>query len=386
MIRMSGNKRNVGLLLMGGGARAAYQVGVLSGIREILGESRPNPFQILLGTSAGSLNAAMLAGYARNWHQGIHEMEYVWRTLRSGDVYETSLGKVSLSGSKWVMLFMFGWLLKRRPRSLLNNTPLADTLNKVIRFDEIDASINQGYIDSLAVTASSYNQSGHWVFFQANQPKRLYEKKMDHRNALQTKIENAHLLASCALPFIFPAEPLWMGSRKEYFGDGSIKQTSPLSPLIHLGADKILVIGCETNHSKKSSGAQYPSIGAIAGHSLSSMFYTALETDLAQAEKINQAVDQLDPSQHEKIGFKRIKTLLINPSFSIQDLAEKHAKSLPKPIYTLIKVIGGTTGAGAEIVSYLLFEKEFVSSLIDLGKQDAFAQRDKIKDFFDSQP
>ena len=379
---MSMNKSNVGLLLMGGGARAAYQVGVLVGIREILGESRSNPFKILLGTSAGALNASMLAGYAKNWHQGVYEMEYIWRTLRSSEVYETSLGKISLSGSKWIMLFMFGWLLKRRPKSFLNNTPLANTLNEVIRFDEIDSAIQNGDIDTLAVTASSYNQSGHWVFFQANRSKSIYEKKIDHRNALQTKIENSHLLASCALPFIFPAEPLWIGTRKEYFGDGSIKQTSPLSPLIHLGADKILVIGCETSHSRESQTVKYPSIGAIAGHSLSSMFYSALDTDIAQVHKINHAIDQLDSPHREKTGFRRIETLLSNPSFSIQDLAEKYARTLPKPIYTLIKVIGGTSGAGAEIVSYLLFEKEFLSALIDLGKEDAYSRKDEILEFF----
>jgi len=380
---MPSGKRNVGLLLMGGGARAAYQVGVLVGIREILGESKPNPFKILLGTSAGALNAAMLAGYAKNWHQGVYEMEYIWRTLRSSQVYETSLGKIGLSGSKWILLFAFGWLLKRRPKSFLENTPLANTLNKVIRFDEIDASIERGDIDTLAVTASSYHQSGHWVFYQSKHEKDIYKDAKDHRHALPSKIDNSHLLASCALPFIFPAEPIWMGDRHEYFGDGSIKQTSPLSPLIHFGADKILVIGCETNHSKQVKSTRYPSIGAIAGHSLSSMFYTALDTDLAQVEKINRAIDQLDNVHKEKVQFKRVDALLINPSFSIRDLAEKYARHLPKPIYTLIRVIGGTTGAGAEIVSYLLFEKEFLNELIDRGKQDAFAQKEEILKFFE---
>lgn len=371
-----------GLLLMGGGARAAYQVGVLSGIKEILGESSFK-FNIVLGTSAGALNAAMLASYSKEWHQGINHMEQIWRDLRSEDVYETKFNKIVTSGLKWISLFTLGWLIKTKPRSFFDNTPLANTLKKHIRFDAIDLAIKDGHIDTLAVTASSYSKSGHWVFYHANEQKNLYKNTSDGRNSLNTEITHSHLLASSALPFIFPAEQIWTGNGYEYFGDGSIRQTSPLSPLIHLGAEKILVIGCDSNHSSKSKNAEYPSIGAIAGHSLSSMFYSALDTDIVQAQRINEEVRQLDHENKKKINFKEIETLLINPEFSIRELAETHAKTLPKTIYFLLKVVGGTSGAGAEIVSYLLFEKEFLNELVNLGKLDALKKKAEIMHFFE---
>lgn len=366
---------------MGGGARAAYQIGVLSGINEIMGKEGFK-FDILLGTSAGALNAAMLAGYSKNWAEGINQTEMIWRNLKAQDVYETKLRKVLLSGLKWIALFSFGWLIKNRPKSLLDNTPLANTLNKVIRLDQIDDSIKNKDLETLAITASSYNRSGHWVFYQANTDKKIYKNTQDGRNSFNTTISISHLLASSALPFIFSAEPIWTGNSFEYFGDGSIRQTSPLSPLIHLGADKILIIGCDSKQSENESKIEYPSIGAIAGHSLSSMFYSALDTDLVQAERINNEIQLLDSENRSKINFKNIENLLINPSFSIRNLAEKHAKRLPKTIYFLLKVIGGTSGAGAEIVSYLLFEKEFLNELINLGKEDIFKRKSEVVAFF----
>lgn len=378
-------KIKFGLLLMGGGARAAYQIGVLLGIKEILAD-REFKFDILFGTSAGALNAAMLAGYSKNWHEGILETEKIWRDLNSSDVYETRLNKVISSGLKWIGLFAFGWLIKNRPKSLFDNTPLANTLNKVIRLDQIDHSVKHGNIEALLISASSYSKSGHWIFYQANEDKNLYNHTNDGRQSLHTVISNSHLLASAALPFIFPAEPIWTGNGYEYFGDGSVRQTSPLSPLIHFGADKILVIGCDSKKSEKLTKVEYPSIGAIAGHSLSSMFYSALDTDLVQAQRINDEVKLLDQENRKKIKFKEIETLYINPSFSIPDLAEKYAKNLPKTIYFLLKIIGGTSGAGAEIVSYLLFEKEFLNELIELGKKDALNKKSQILSFFDQSP
>lgn len=374
--------KKLGLLLMGGGARAAYQIGALSGVKEILAD-KAFKFDILLGTSAGALNAAMLAGYSKDWHQGITQTEKIWRELRSNDVYETKLNKIISSGLKWIALFTFGWLVKERPKSLLDNTPLANTLNKVIRLDQIDSSIKDGNIETLAISASSYSRSGHWVFYQSKEDKGLYKNTTDGRHSLNTVINNTHLLASSALPFIFPAEPIWTGNGHEYFGDGSIRQTSPLSPLIHFGADKILVIGCDSKESEKEYKVEYPSIGSIAGHSLSSMFYSALDTDLVQAQRINNELKLLDLENKKKINFKEIETLLINPTFSIRELAEKYAKKLPKTIYLLLKIIGGTSGSGAEIVSYLLFEKEYLNELINLGKADVLKNQSAILKFFE---
>ncbi|MCK9283820.1 MAG: patatin-like phospholipase family protein [Rhodocyclaceae bacterium] len=370
------------LVLMGGGARTAYQVGVLDGIAEVIGERHPgNPFPILVGTSAGAINAAMLAGYAGAWREGVASMRRFWGELDSSRVYEVDRLHVALGGFRWLALLALGWLIRSRPRSLLDKSPLTETLERAIRFDDVERAIRDGDLKALAITAFSYSGGRNWTYYQAAQPllSRIHHER---RNERQTITVN-HLLASSAIPFVFAAEPLWTGERQEFFGDGSMRQTDPLSPAIHLGAKKILVVGVGYHgDARYRSDNAYPSLGAVAGHSLASVFYSALDADIDQATRITQAVQMLPPEVRKAFPFQPVDILSIMPSASINQLAEEHAASFPRPIWHLLKALGGTRGAGAALTSYLLFEQPFIQALIDLGRKDALAKRAELEAFF----
>jgi len=369
------------LVLMGGGARTAYQVGVLSGIAEAIGERAANPFPILVGTSAGAINAAMLAGYAADWRQGVADMRHFWGLLDSSQVYEVGRLQVAAGGFRWLALLALGWLIRSRPKALLDKAPLAETLRRAIRFEAIGQAIRDGDLDALAVTAFSYSGGRNWTFYQARD-ERLSHEHHERRNLLQP-IAVSHLLASSAIPFVFAAEPLWNGEREEYFGDGSMRQMDPLSPAIHLGAGRILVIGVGFRGDARHRGSVgYPSLGAIAGHTLASVFYSALEADIDQALRITQAVKTLPLELRSKFPFRPLNILSIMPSQSINALAEKHAQSFPRPIWHLLRALGGTRGAGAALSTYLLFEQPFIQALIELGRKDALAKRAELAAFF----
>ncbi len=376
-----GNAGCNALVLMGGGARTAYQVGVMSGIADIVGDRHPqNPFPILVGTSAGAINATMMAGYADAWRDGISAMKRFWSALDSSQVYEVGRLRVTAGGFRWLALLALGWLIRSRPKSLLDKSPLADTLNRALRLDGVDRAIASGHLTALAVTAFSYSGGRSWTYYQAASellPKVHHGRCNDHQ-----PITVGHLLASSAIPFVFAAEPLWAGQHQEFFGDGSMRQSDPLSPAIHLGANKILVVGVAYHGDTRYRGTDgYPTLGAIAGHSMASVFYSALDADIEQATRITEAVRQLPPDVRSNFPFRPVEVLSIMPSESINRLAEQHAVHFPRPIWHLLRALGGTRGAGAALASYLLFEQPFIQALMDLGRKDALAKRAEIEAF-----
>ncbi|MDE2047399.1 MAG: patatin-like phospholipase family protein, partial [Betaproteobacteria bacterium] len=237
------------LVLMGGGARTAYQAGVLRGVLRILELQRAapadNPFPVVVGTSAGSINATFFACRCEDWRGAVRDLERMWTSLHTRDVYFASLPRVAASGVRWLSLLALGWLVRRRPRALLDNTPLAGTLNRVLDFPQLDSAIARGALHAVAVTASSYTSGEHISFVQGAAAVQPWQRP--GRRALLQPITVDHLLASSAIPFVFPASPLWVDDgalgHSEFFGDGSMRQLSPLSPAIHLGASRILAIG-----------------------------------------------------------------------------------------------------------------------------------------------
>jgi NTE family protein len=284
-----GEKKKTGLVLTGGGARAAYQVGVLDGVSSILHEAgwqpERNPYDIICGTSAGALNATALACHADNFAEGLAMVLRVWEHFAVDQVYRADSLGVMRSGAKWLSLLSFGWLLRKwrahPPNALLDNTPLVTLLNRMLNFPRLDAALVEGTLHALAVTASSYTAGKHITFFQSEAEIEPWERSQ--RIALRSQIGVEHLLASSAIPLIFPATPIYCNGRREYFGDGSMRQLAPISPAIHLGADKVLVIGAgrlnEQVHDT-SEFAQYPSLAQIAGHALSSIFLDSLAVDI----------------------------------------------------------------------------------------------------------
>ena len=380
------------LFLAGGGARAAYQVGVLQAILSLLSEygwpARQNPFEIICGTSAGAINATALACRADHFEESVTHLLGIWRNLEVEQVYRADSIGVLRSGARWLSLLSFGWLLRKwhtqPPSSLLDNSPLVGLLHKMLDLPRLDQALNSGVLDALAVSASSYTGGSHVTFYQS--ARAIPSWRRAQRMSVQQQIGVDHLLASAAIPLIFPAVPLYCNDRCEYFGDGSIREVAPVSPAIHLGATKILVIGSGHVGGPQRNFAEYsgyPSLAQIAGHAMSSIFLDGLSVDLERIMRINATLSLLTPEQRQQTPLRQVNLLAITPSVPLDSLASRHVGSLPLPIRTLLSTIGATERRGGALASYLLFAASYTRSLIELGQIDTLSRRDEVLRFFD---
>jgi NTE family protein len=372
-----------GLVLMGGGARTAYQAGALEAIGHLLGgraSARPFPFQVLTGTSAGALNATFLASKAMEGLAGLDDLAHFWTQIRTEAVYrlpQTPLDKFS----RWATAV--GLLRSARTHAAaMDSLALVNTLHQAIALQKIDTALKSGVLEALAVTASSYSSGIHWTFCQTRDGQAIPWSRPGRR-AEQQPITIEHLMASSAIPFIFPSTPLWVDGGMEFFGDGSMRQISPLSAAVHLGADRILAIGVG-QPSRASPGARNPgrpSLGTIAGHAMASVFHDTLEADVEQIGHINQSLQALPPALRAQLPFRPVEVLTLQPSASLDALAQEHAHTLPKPIRRVLEGLGALRGSGASLASYLLFEPDFVNALMALGRADVMARADEIRAF-----
>ena len=389
-----GQQHKTGLILTGGGARAAYQVGVLQAISEILWEAgwppARNPFDIICGTSAGAINATALACRADNFGEGVQKLLDVWQHIEVEQVYRADSLGVLRSGARWLSILSFGWLLRKwraaPPASLLDNTPLVGLLHRMLDLPRLDAVLSEGLLHALAVTASSYSGGQHVTFYQTVAEIAPWIRMQ--RVALQDQIGVEHLLASSAIPFIFPATPLYLGGHREYCGDGSMRQLAPISPAIHLGADKVLVVGAgrltEPARAVDAAPARYPSLAQIAGHAMSSIFLDGLAVDIERLERINKTLSMMPPEYLAQTPLKPVELLVIAPSERLDDIASRHIASLPAPIRVMLSSIGATETRGAALASYLLFEATYTCELIRLGQRDTQARKADVLAFFGS--
>ena len=378
------------LFLAGGGARAAYQVGVLQAIFSLLSETgwpaERNPFAIVCGTSAGAINATAFASRADNFEESVTHLLNVWRNLNVEQVYRADSIGVIRSGARWLSLLSFGWLLRKwhsqPPNSLLDNSPLADLLNKMIDLPRLNTAMEQGAVDALAVSASSYTAGRHVIFYQSVTEISPWQRAQ--RMSVHQQISIDHLLASSAIPLIFPAVPLYCNERCEYFGDGSMRDVVPISPAIHLGANKVLVIGAGNVGVKRefSQFSGYPSLAQIAGHAMSSIFLDGLSSDIERLNRINSTLALLTPEQRALTPLHPVEMLAITPSQPLDLIASRHVGSLPLPIRTLLSAIGATEQRGSALASYLLFEASYTRSLIELGQIDVFKRKNEVLQFF----
>jgi NTE family protein len=368
------------VVLAGGGARAAYQVGVLQAIKEILPEPRLNPFAVICGTSAGAVNAGALAVHAEDFGGAVDRILEVWRNFRPHQVYRSDFPGVAINSTRWLAHFLFGAFMQDRRISLLDNRPLESLLTRQLDFGKIESNIAGGALDAVAITCSGYTSGQSVTFFQAAES--VSNWKRSQRVGIRTQLSVAHLMASSAIPFLFPAYHL----NREFFGDGSMRQMAPVSPALHLGADRVLVVGTAKIRSEapaRTRGGLYPSLAQIAGHVMNSIFLDSLAVDIERLERINRTVSCVPPEALRKLGLTlhHVDVLVLTPSEPLEAIALRHVRNLPYSIRFLLRTIGAMRRGGATLASYLLFEPGYCRELIDLGYRDTMKRRDEVDAF-----
>ena len=377
---MTQDKKKTGLILSGGGARAAYQVGVLMAIADLVPRGTRNPFPIISGTSAGAINAAVLAAQAHNYRMAVRGLERVWANITADQVYRTDV----YSFAKSIMRWFFTTLVSGSTpvnSALLDSRPLHKLLSMVVNFQHIQEALDRGDLHALAITASSYASGESVAFFQA-QP-HLQEWKRARRLGRRSDIAVNHLLASSAIPILFPAQEV----EGRYYGDGAVRQLAPASPALHLGAERLLVIGVSGNTSamRQRDVEGYPSLAQVLGHILNSVFVDSLEGDVERLERINNTLQAIPPKtrQQQGVSLREVDVLKIYPSRPIDEIAAEHVKELPRALRFFLRGSGATRSPGASAVSYLLFEPGFTRALMSLGYQDARQREDEIRTFLE---
>lgn len=369
------------LVLPGGGARGAFQVGVLKALAELMPKSARNPFSVLSGTSAGAINSVVIASKAHRFCLGVGELERVWGNFHCHQVYRTDNRTMLKSSLHWLASIVLGGFLVGAPKSLLDNAPLRALLSRNVRFPRIQTAIDRGYLDALVVTAAGYATARSTAFFQAGRAHRGWART--RRIGVQGELHLDHLMASIAVPMIFP--PVQIDG--EYFGDGAMRQATPLSPAIHLGADRILVIGVrdETTDEVPPADSQpvSPSFAHIAGYMLDTLFMDGLYSDLERMTRINQLIDSVHP-EHRRgslATMRPIDTMLIVPSKDLRVIAQRHRNELPFALRALLRGISGRKPSENRLLSFLLFEQAYTRELIELGYNDAMEVKDQLLDF-----
>lgn len=370
----------VGLVLTGGGARAAYQVGVLQAIAAMLPESARNPFPVICGTSAGAINAAGLAVSARNFHEGVGRLVSVWENSHVNQVYRSDPIGVFGNSARWLASLLFGGLGKYNAVSMLDNSPFPQLLERSMPLRAIQKNIRAGALHALGITAWGYTSGQSVTFYQGAES--IVPWKRVRRVGIASRIGIEHLMASSAIPFLFPAIKL----HREYFGDGSMRQIAPISPALHLGAERVLVIGVRKADEalpERVKVESYPPLAQIAGHVMSSIFLDSLDVDLERLQRINNTLQLIPKEKLESnnIPLRRVESMVISPSMEINRIAEQHAHTLPRAIRLFYRAVGAMGRDGSSLLSYVLFEEPFCRALIELGYQDTIPRTAEILQF-----
>lgn len=376
---MAGKER-VGLVLSGGGARAAYQVGVLTAVNRLWPKGAPNPFPVITGSSAGAINGAALAASARRFREGVRTLSYLWSNFTVGQIFRADTPGLVWNGMRWGLAMLLGGLGRHNPHALLDRRPLRRLLVQYLDCSEIRRSVEAGALHALGITLSSYT-SGHSITFYQG-AKGLDDWDRARRLGRPGVINVDHLMASSAIPFVFEAVQL----HGEYFGDGTMRQIAPVSPALHLGADRLFVVGTHNIRERAAEGGinnGYPSIAEIAGHVLNSIFLDSLEVDLERLQRINKTL-ALIPDHHLEEGgvqLRPVRVMSIFPSENLDHIAHRHARELPASMRFLLRGIGAYGHKGSSLMSYLLFEKPFCKELIKLGHADTMRRREEVLEF-----
>lgn len=366
------------VVLSGGGARGAYQVGVLQALRELGLLEREHAVDILVGASAGSLNAGALAATIDRPGEGLARLEALWTQLEPSQVFRTDLRSLGGIGARWVRDLSFGGLLRRAaPKSLLDTAPLRELLSSRLAFERIDANVEAGLLSALAIPATNLHTGDGVIFVDCAESKPLWRR--GRWSVERTRIGVDHLMASSAIPIFFPSVEI----EGRHLGDGSIRNTAPLSPAIHLGADRILAIGVRQAgmppEKARAGRRSAPTIAEIAGALLDAVMLDALEVDLEHSGRVNQST-LAAPTPGADHPFRWVDVLWISPSRSFREIAAALADRIPPIVRYLMRGLG-PDDATTELASYLLFDGVFCRRLVEIGRADVTARRDEIEAF-----
>jgi NTE family protein len=364
---VSSGTPHLGLVLTGGGARSAYQVGVLKGVAELLRRGSACPFPIITGTSAGAVSAIALASDAAHFRRSVYAIERVWRDFRVHHVFKADAVSMLRSGLHWMLAFITGGWLVHPPHSLFDNTPLWNLLREQLHFDGIPRSLYKKHLQAIGVCATCYGDADSVTFYASASAIEPWARV--YRKGARVQLTLDHLMASLSIPFLF--RPVLL--HDQYFGDGAMRQTSPLSPAIHLGANRLFIIGVNdpvaTGPAPQRRAAE-PSFGQMFGFMLDSLFMDTLNSDLERISRYNEANET-----------RRIEFLVMTPSRDVNEIARRHTRELPRSLRALMRTMGANTPASSLFLSYLLFERGFTRELIALGYEDARARAEEIRAF-----
>jgi NTE family protein len=377
--------RETGLILPGGGARAAYQIGALRAVAQVLKRDVAQPFPIICGTSAGAINAATLAINADNFRRGVARLIRLWRGIEVGSIYKADLGSVSTHGMQWLADVLVGARGPASAASMLDNTPLLDMLHRTLDFSRLALQIRAGHLRALSVNATSYS-SGHAVTFYQGDASIPPWQRM-RRRGQRAVLSADHLLASSAIPFIFPAARV----DDDFYADGSVRQLTPLSPALHLGARRILVIAVGQFGGQRAvqpaSARHYPSFAQVAGHALASIFLDNVGADVERMQTFNRLLELIPEAtrrQHSEIV--SVESLVLWPSRDLGAMATPYAERLPRGVRYLLRGLGTSEATGGTLLSYLLFDPQYCRDLMALGYSDAIERRGEIEAFLQGNP
>jgi len=367
-----------GLVLTGGGARSAYQVGVMRAVADLLPRDAPTPFHVISGTSAGAIVATGIAAHATHFRTGAVTLERVWRNFHVDQVFRTDTPSMLRAGCRWLAALLSVGRLASPPDSLFDNTPLRQLLERRVDFSRIREALATGHLEALAISASGYSSAQSLAFYESRVRLPLQSPSWPRGMAAELQID--HLMASSAVPFLFP--PVRMHG--EYFGDGAMRQVAPLSPAIRLGADRLFVVGVRASRTQAppiADVARMPSFGQLFGFMLDTLFMDSLHAALAQLERLNRLLAQSVVPNPE--GLRHIESLVIVPAEDLSAIAGSHARRMPRTVRALLRVMGTGNGDGSELLSYLLFESGYTRELIALGHADTMARRAEVVAFLE---
>ncbi len=375
-----------GLVLTGGGARAAYQVGAIQALSEITHQTE-SPFKVITGVSAGAINSAYLMTRADDFKRAAQGLCDLWSNLTSDRVYRTDASSIASLGSKWLSTVGLGGMVKKRANHLLDTSPLKALLTQELKLDRLPQLFKDEILYGVGFSVTNYLTGTAISYFDGHPDISPWVRST--RLGIRAPLIVDHIMASSAIPVFFPPVPI----DGIPFGDGCIRLTSPLSPAIHLGASRVIAIGVryfrsdeQTVHLNKTLKRDDLSIAEIGGVLLNAVFLDSLETDIERMQRINKTLNLMSETQRTQNQLRIIPVLALRPSQDLGNLAKGTLKEFPSMLRFLLRGVGAKADKGWDLLSYLAFEKSYTSQLVDLGYNDTLRKKDQILEFLYGDP